>query len=151
MKKLKFYIIVLVIVVGIWGLIWYAKTRPSLPESEIISQNGLHWHSNLTINILGKYQDIPAGIGLERLPHKPTHTHDRDGVIHMEFAGKVLKEDIKLAKFFQVWAQTFNKDCIFDKCSGLDGKLKMLINGKENLEFENYAMQDSDKIEIIFE
>jgi hypothetical protein len=29
--------------------------------------------------------------------------------------------------------------------------LKMTVNGKENTEYENYIMQDKDKIELRFE
>lgn len=148
-KNLMFKIISIILGVLIVG--WFLFSRFSSPDSDIITRNGLHWHSNLTIKILGEAQEIPAGLGLENLPHNPTHTHDRDNVIHMEFAGLVKKDDIKLGKFFQIWGKTFNKDCIFDKCSGQEGQLKMLVNGKENGEFENYAMQNEDKIEITFE
>jgi len=143
----------LLIVVGIFIIGWFLISKFSAPvlESEIVAKNGLHWHSELLISVLGQKQAIPAGLGLEKLPHNPIHTHDRDNVIHMEFAGLVTKEDIKLAKFFQIWEKTFNKDCIFDKCSGSEGQLRMLVNGEPNFEFENYAMKDEDKIEIIFE
>lgn len=137
-----------IIIIGI--AVWFFVSKSSTPESDIISRNGLHWHSNLNINILGEAQDIPAGLGLERLPHNPMHTHDRDNVIHLEFSGTVKKDDLRLARFFEVWGKQFNKDCVFDKCSDPDGQLKMLVNGKENIEFENYVMQDEDKIEIIF-
>ena len=63
----------------------------------------------------------------------------------------VKKDDIKLGKFFDIWGKTFNKACIFDKCSGSDGQVNMLVNGELNSEFENYTMKDGDKIEIIFE
>lgn len=131
--------------------VWFFLSNSSTPESDIVARNGLHWHANLSIKILGEKQDIPAGIGLERLPHKPMHTHDRDSVIHMEFAGLVKKEDIKLSQFFKIWGEIFSKDCIFDKCSGAEGQLRMLVNGQLNSEFENYIMKDEDKIEIIFE
>lgn len=130
--------------------IWFFVSQSSMPE-DVIAKNGLHWHSELTIKINGENQDIPAGLGLERLPHNPIHTHDRDSVIHMEFAGAVEKDDLKLGNFFKVWGKTFNKDCIFDNCSGADNQLTMLINGRENFEFESYIMRDGDKIEIIFE
>jgi hypothetical protein len=141
----------ILIAVGIFIIGWFLISKTSTPEGDVIARNGLHWHSNLTIDILGELQDIPAGIGLAGLPHNPLHTHDRDSVIHMEFNGKVTDSDLRLSKFFQIWGKEFNKDCIFDKCSGSDNQLTMLVNGKENGEFENYIMQDKDKIEIIFE
>ena len=133
--------------IGAW--LWFNET--SVPESEMISQNGLHWHAELKIGILGEEQDIPAGIGLEKPPHKPLHTHDRENIIHWEFSGLVKEDDLRLGKFFEIWGRKFNKDCIFDKCSGPDGQLKMLVNGEENSEFANYVMRDGDTIEIIFE
>lgn len=150
-KIINIILVVLILGGGIFGLNRFLATRPPVPESVTISKTGIHWHANLSINIFGEPQDIPAGIGLEKLPHKPLHTHDRDGVIHMEFAGLVKKEDIKLGQFFEILGKTFNRDCIFDKCFGEEGQLKMLVNSKENFEFENYVMQDEDKIEIIFE
>ena len=146
MKKVLIFI---VIVAGI--AVWFFISKASSSQSGIVAQNGLHWHADLSINILDEAQDIPAGIGLERLPHKPLHTHDRDNLIHLEFSGLVKEDDLRLGRFFEIWGQKFNQDCIFDKCMGPEGTLKMLVNGKENLDFENYMMRDGDKIEIIFE
>ena len=145
---MKTIIIFGIIIIGI--TVWFFVSKSSAPESDIISRNGLHWHSNLSIDISGEAQDMPAGIGLERLPHKPLHTHDHNSLIHLGFAGSVREDDIRLGEFFKIWGKQFNKDCIFDKCAGTEGNLKMLVNGRENSEFENYAMQDGDKIEIIF-
>ncbi len=131
-------------------LAWFIFSKLSTPQTDIIAKNGLHWHPNLTINILGETQEIPANVGMIS-QEMPIHTHAKDGVIHLEFAGSVGKDDIKLGKFFQIWGKKFNKDCIFDKCSGSEGQLKMLVNGKENFEFDNYVMRDGNKIEIIFE
>ena len=47
--------------------------------------------------------------------------------------------------------KTFSKDCIFEYCSGADGTVKMFVNGKENTEFENYLINDKDKIEIRYD
>ena len=137
-----------IIILGI--ATWFFLGKTSAPDSEIISRSGLHWHAELNINILGEVQDVPAGIGLEKIPHNSIHTHDRDGVIHMEFSGSVREDDIRLARVFEIWEKSFSKDCIFDKCTGPDGRMKMFVNGKENLEFGNYIMQDEDKVEIIF-
>lgn len=135
---------------GISGFGWFLANQEPLPEEEIISKGGLHWHPELSISILGEKQKISANIGLG-ITEKYIHTHDSSGVIHLEFPGRVLKNDIRLASFFDVWGKRFTKDCIFDKCRGSEGELKILVNGKENNEFENYLMRDKDKIEIIFE
>ena len=143
--------IVIFIIVFSAIIVWFIISRTSTSESDVISGNGIHWHATLSITILGEIQDIPAGIGLEKLPHNPIHTHDRDNVIHMEFSGRVTEDDLKLSQFFKIWGKKFDQDCIFDKCTGQEGQLKMLLNGEENFEFENYIMRDGDKIEIIFE
>lgn len=148
--KGKIYIWILIIAVGIFIVGWFLVSKFSSPKSEIIARNGLHWHSELNIKILGEVQNVPANVGMVPV-ERYIHTHEPNNVIHMEFPGQVLKDDLKLNQFFRIWGKQFNKDCIFDKCSGEEGKLKMLVNGKENSEFENYVMQDGDKIEIIFE
>ena len=136
------------LVVG--GFSWLLVTAPSISEEEIISKNGLHWHVSLVIRVKGESQDIPANIGLG-IVHNPIHTHDLTGVIHMEFQGLVVKDDLELGQFFKVWDKQFNKDCIFEFCNGADGSVKMLVNGEPNAEFENYSMKDGDKIEIRYE
>lgn len=154
-RKLKKFLLVavgaLIIGGGISALVWFLATRPSIPESEIISKQGIHRHVELSISILGQKQGIPDNIGARLEGHNAIHTHEKDRIIHLEFSGLVKKDDIKLGRFFKVWRETFNKNCIFDKCNGSEGQLKMFINGEQNFEFENYIMQDEDKIEIIFE
>lgn len=129
---------------------WFFISKTSAPDSEVIAQRGLHWHAELNIKIFGEIQDIPANIGLNPF-ERPIHTHEPDSIIHMEFSGLVKKDDVKLGEFFKIWGKTFNQNCIFNQCTGESGRLKMLVNGVENPEFENYSMHDGDKIEIIFE
>lgn len=118
-------------------------------SDKIVSNNGMHWHADLTVTILGEIQEIPIDIGLEGA-HKPIHTHE-DKKIHMEFNGVVKESDITLGQFFKSWGKTFNKDCIFDKCNGSEGRVVMMVNLKENSEFEKYVMKDNDRIDILFE
>ena len=150
-KKISKIALIVLLAGGSAGwLTWYIANQPKTPESEIISQKGIHWHPELIILIKGQKQEIPANIGIG-IVHKPMHTHDDMGVIHLEFSGLVKREDVRLGNFFEIWSEKFNKDCIFDKCSGAEGKLKMFVNGKENFDFENYIMRNGDKIEIVFE
>lgn len=153
LKKILWTVAVVLIVAVIgFGLVLLVLSSPSVPESEIISKQGIHRHVNLNIKILGEYQSIPDNIG--RAPgggHRSIHTHQEDGVLHLEFSGFVKKDNIRLSEFFRTWGKKFTKECILDKCNGVDGSLTMLVNGELNLEFESYVMEDNDKIEIIFE
>ena len=152
-KKTKKFLLITggILIIGvILGFIWFSAPKSVTQESEIISNKGIHWHAVLTIKILGEFQDIPANIGVG-VTHQPLHTHEPDGVIHMEFPNLVTENDIRIGNFFEIWSKKFNKNCIFDRCSGPEGKLKMFVNEKLNFEFENYTMRDGDKIEIIFE
>ncbi|OGI16136.1 MAG: hypothetical protein A3E38_00805 [Candidatus Moranbacteria bacterium RIFCSPHIGHO2_12_FULL_54_9] len=126
---------------SIGTLVWYVATLPPLQEDEIISRNGIHWHSQLTLYVKGVKQDIPKDIGIGSV-HKPVHTHDADGVIHLEFQGLVRRQDTTLGQFFKNWGK--NPDDF--------GPLTaMAVNGQENTEFMNYHMRDTDKIEIRFD
>lgn len=104
----------------------------------------------LSIYINGEKKEIPANLGIGAI-HKPIHTHDATGVIHMEMQGLVTKEDTKLGNFFVIWGKQFNSNCIFDTCNGDVGTVKMTVNGQESYEFEDHLMKDGDKIEIRFE
>lgn len=149
-KLLRLGVIILILGGGIFGGSWFLITRPPTPEATIIAKQGIHWHADLTIKILDSYQDIPADIGIS-ITHRPIHTHETDGVIHMEFPSLVKEDNIRLSRFFEIWGKNFNKDCILNKCTELDKEVKMFVNEEPNYEFENYIMQDGDKIEIIFE
>lgn len=127
----------------IGGLIWYVATRPLIPESDIISRTGFHWHPELTIYVKGERQEIPPNIGIGSV-HQSIHTHDdsSQGVIHMEFQGLVRKQDTTLGKFFKSWGKDMRS---------FGTNIKMTINEQENSEYENYVMQDKDKIELRYE
>ena len=150
-KKLTQRVLVSVLIIGpLAGLIWYAATRPPIPESDIVSRSGLHWHPELSIEIKGKKQEIPANIGIGAV-HNPIHTHDNSGTIHLEMQGLVKKDDLRLSQFLKIWGKQFNANCLMDWCNGPEGNVKMFVNGQENTEFENYQMKDKDKIEIKYQ
>ncbi len=118
------------------------KIQKNSPD--IIAQNGIHWHSKLMIYVKGESQEVPANIGLAG-GHQPLHTHSedsRDGIIHIEFPSRVTREDTKLGNFFRVW----NKEM-----RSFGENMKMTVNGKENTEYENYAMRGGDKIELRYD
>ena len=159
--------IVVFIGVAIVGL-FFATRNPNKNQGqektdEVISKAGIHWHSELKIIIKGKIITIPANIGIgmqyagyplydPMMMMTDIHTHDDSGTLHWEIMeGPVKKEDVRLANFFAVWAKKFDKNCIFEFCNGPEGKVTMSVNGKENTEFQNYLVDDKDKIEIRYE
>lgn len=150
-KRIAVWSIITVLVGGgIGWLIWSVATQPPVPVGDIVSKNGIHWHPQLTITINGTSQEIPANIGLGGA-EQPIHTHDTTGTIHLEFSGRVTKDDIRLAHLFKIWGKTFNSQCIFDTCNGPDGQVTMTVNGKQNTEFDQYIMRDKDEIVIRYE
>lgn len=130
-------------------IIWIAML-PRVADGEFLSKAGIHYHPHLSIIIKGENIPVPANIGIGAV-HNPIHTHDPDGIVHLEFEGAVKKEDTKLGKFFEVWGKDFSKDSIMGNKTGEGGTVKMKVNGAENTEFENYLMKDKDQIEIIYE
>jgi hypothetical protein len=149
-KKIVGIILWIIAAVVIGGVVIWVVTLPKIPQSEIISSTGIHWHPHISIKIKGENVEIPAGIGIGAV-HNPMHTHEPDGVVHMEYGGVVRERDTRIGNFFNVWGKDFSSKGIMGNVNGEGGTLKMLVNGVENTEFENYQMKDNDNIEIIFE
>lgn len=142
-KKVIAGIALATIVIIVGGIFFVSgDTSSAVSSGEIVARNGLHWHPKLTIIINGKKQEIPPDIGIGAV-HSQIHTHKDDakeGVIHMEMSGLVTKDETKLGNFFKTWGKSFKKS-----------NHKMLVNGKENKDFDNYLMKDNDKIAITYE
>ncbi len=146
----------LTLVVLIGGIFLFSNQQSRevpIPSDQIVSRNGLHWHSKLEIHIKGEKQEIPADIGLGAV-HQEIHTHEedaKDGVLHMEMSGFVARDETGVGRFFKIWGKEFSRDQIFEYKNDSEGIVKMFVNGKENQEFERYQMKDGDKIEIRYE
>jgi len=119
----------------------------------IVSRNGLHWHPRLEILIRGERYEIPAGIGIG--PHyagMPTydssmrmtamHTHEQDGIIHLEFPGSVTEESLRLGTFFRIWGKSPNE---------FGSLARVAINGVETNTFLEYQLRDGDIIVMNYE
>ncbi len=149
-QTIQYALIAFLLIGGGWLLWRYIASLPEIKAEDIVSRNGIHWHPELAISIRGERLTIPANIGLGAV-HDPMHTHAEDGVVHLEFGSIVLKQNTRLARFFEIWGMRFSGDCIFEYCNGPDGKVTMTVNGTLNEEYGNYEMRDGDKIEIRYE
>ena len=153
-KKLR-NLLIIILVVG--AIIWLfsitlkgsnACKTDSVTEINIGSHQNLalHTHADLEIIINGVSKEIPTNIGIGPGFMRPIHTHDNSGEIHME--GPCIR-DFKLGEFFLVWGKRFDSSCILDSCIQ-NGAIEMMVNGKENKEFDNYIMKYQDEISIKF-
>ena len=98
-----------------------------------------HIHPMLKIKVAGEEQELPDNIGIEPNCMMSLHTHDNTGVIHVEAPEQ---KDFTLGDFFAVWKKDMRS---------FGANMKMIINDKENTEYENYIMRDKDRIELIFD
>lgn len=151
-EKKAFIAIGLLTLIVFAGAVFFLSrgNETSLPEDQIVARNGLHWHPKLSILIKGQKQNIPKDIGIGAI-HQSIHTHEDDGIIHMEMQGVVTKDDTKLGNFFRIWGKKFSSSQIFEFKNSSDSAVKMLVNGKTNEDFGNYQMHDGDEIEIRYE
>jgi hypothetical protein len=143
-KSMTWVMIISVLILISVGLYFIVKSNQSKNEDNpIISRNGIHWHSELAIYVKGEKQSLPANIGIGAV-HQPVHTHDDSdkGVVHLEFQGTVRERDATLGQFFKNW----NKDM-----KSFGSNMRMTVNGKDSFDFENYIMQDEDKIELFYD
>ena len=140
---------ILLLLGGAW---WSSNSVKSDPD--VISRSGIHWHPALTIYVKGVQQEIPANIGVgsqyvgtpgydPQMRMAAVHTHDDMPIIHLEFMnGPGNKTDATLGQFFKIWRKDMRS---------FGTNMRMMVNGKENTEYENYVMGDGDKIELHYD
>lgn len=135
------------------GGAWLSQS-PVVDGTTYVSSNGLHTHPTLEIFVRGERVPISGdigvgaayagrpGYGMGGMAMTPIHTHDDIPVIHLEFSGRVTDEDIKLGRFFEVSGKDMRS---------FGQNMHMTVNGAENIEYENYKMQDKDVIELHYD
>ncbi|MEK6848266.1 MAG: hypothetical protein AABX65_01400 [Nanoarchaeota archaeon] len=156
-RKIAFYAVLAVLIIIF--LQWKYQVFFS-PDKECLSIDGsklmleshgkikMHIHPELKIKINGKNIEIPASIGITNTGMNAIHMHTLDGVIHVEAP---CVRDFTLGDFFEVWGKSFDSEHILEHTVNETSKLKMLVNGRENNEFERLVLKDKDEIEIIYE
>lgn len=159
-------VVVLLLGLGVWGITNIAQKNntPAYTANlgsklSQIPTGQVHWHPHLTIKINGNNVPLPSNIGLSvgqavdtqlgmDRGMAPTHTHEPDGIIHIETLNARAKPEVfTLGYFFYVWEKQFSSTCIFEYCTD-KGTLRMTVNGKENTEFDQYVMHNDDQIII---
>ena len=92
----------------------------------------VHYHAHLDINVDGKPVAVPPYIGYVTTSTKalglaPLHTHQQDGIIHVENS---VPATFSLGQFFIEWGVRLSKDCIGGLCAGNGKELAVFVDGK---------------------
>lgn len=138
----------IILALGVGSMIALGGSKEQAQNTDIVARSGIHAHPKVTISIKGQPQTVPAGIGAN---DDRIHTHDTTGEVHWELPGVVRQQDMKLGEFFKTWNQAFSATTLMGQQNGVEGTVKMTVNGQPNSEFENYYVKDKDVIDIRYE
>ncbi|MBI2139944.1 hypothetical protein HYU14_03400 [Candidatus Woesearchaeota archaeon] len=123
-------------------------------EPDILDMNlnnyrslAMHIHPNISIEILGEKITIPQNIGASREFMSVIHTHEANGVLHVE---SPKPHQFMLGDFFTIWGKPFNESCILDHCIDSNHTLKVLVNGKEAKTFRDTPLLENQHITILY-
>ena len=108
-------------------------------------QGHVHYHALLSITYLGEPFTIPANTGIENGCMHPLHTHDTTGRIHIDYHTPY---PFTLGDFFTSWGIVFHSRQVGSILAGNRYIITMLVNGKNNTQFEKYVIHDQDTIHI---
>jgi len=143
---MKIFLIAVAALVVLVGAAAFLLPKPSgtvtSNDLNVIALTGLHIHPTLAIYVKGVKQDLPVNLGIVGSSMPSVHTHDDLPIIHLEFQGVVRKQDITLGRFFDIWGKDMRS---------FGSNMRMMVNGGENTEYENYIMGDGDKIELHYD
>lgn len=115
---------------------WAAPTRnvsalirraglPALPNERL----EYHIHSHLDVFVDGKPQTVPPDLGIDRAAGvlSPLHTHDAEGIIHVE---NDKEADFTLGQLFVQWDVRLDAACVGSYCRSTT-PVKYYVDGAE--------------------
>jgi hypothetical protein len=106
-----------------------------------------HTHAWLHVYVDGKQEPVPANIGID--PATQTlaalHTHDAEGIVHMEADREF---DFTLGQFMAVWGVAFSKDRLGSLTPKGDQQLQVYLNGKRVDDPVNVVMPEHGNLVI---
>ena len=140
-----------------WGFIFVlllscplsCSTKTDLLQINVLDDPNLafHIHPTLEIEILGERWVLPANIGITNKKLHVIHTHDSDGVLHVE---SPVPHQFELGDFFAIWGKTLSSKCVFEYCVDDDHVLEVFVNGEKSDLNENLPLSDKDQIKVIY-
>ncbi len=159
---MKKYIIGIVAILVVFGLMWFTTPKQKEAEENLATMSSreialrqttdmatkFHIHPELAIFINGEEFPIPHDMGVTASGMTAIHTHDEDGVIHVE---SPIEKDFTLGDFFAVWNKDFSATKLLDKTTENGEMITVTVNGTSVDTYENTILRDKDKIVISYQ
>jgi hypothetical protein len=125
------------------------RVAAGVPTMSDTSAGGEHIHPRLAVYVRGEQVPLPANIGVD--PAQPPqsmaglHTHEGDGLIHVENAAEPT-----LGQFFEIWGVPFSATELGPYKAGESEQVRMWADGTPSAEFGDLVMEDGQQIVISF-
>lgn len=104
-----------------------------------------HVHARLAVYVDGKRVPVPANIGVNQPVVSALHSHDADGVIHLESDEPF---DATLGDFFGLWGVKFSDSQIGSYQNDGDKKVQVYVNGQLAENPVEYKLKAKDNIVV---
>ena len=104
-----------------------------------------HNHVHLDVFLDGRRTPVPNGMGQSETVFAGIHTHDTEGVIHLE-----ADEDFgpTLGDVFSIWGVRFSDTCVGAYCEP-DRPIAVYVNGDEMDDFVDYELKEHDQVAVV--
>ncbi len=159
---MKKYLLSIILVLVIGGLVLWGVAASSKKNEALMNMSSrelalrqttdmatkYHIHPELAIFVDGTQIAIPQNLGVNATGMTAIHTHDEEGVIHVEAP---IQKDFTLGDFFAVWGKDFSAAKLFDKAVDATHEIVVTVNGERVQTYENTILRDKDKIVISYQ
>jgi hypothetical protein len=101
-------------------------------QCESNEQLAVHYHAHLSILIDGNETILPAGVGIDNADQCLywMHTHQSDGVVHIEAPKSAASRKFTLGNFFDLWKKPLDSTHVGDTPLSSGQKLVIFVDGK---------------------
>ena len=104
-----------------------------------------HVHAQLAVYVDGQNLPVPKNIGLASGAISALHTHETDGVIHLEADAPF---QASLSDFFGIWGVKFSDSQLGGYKNDGSKSVQVFVNGQPVSDPANYVIKSKDKIVV---
>jgi len=104
-----------------------------------------HVHAKLEVYVDGQKTPVPNNIGVSGATVAALHTHDAEGIVHMEADNPF---EVKLATFFEVWGVKFTDTQLGGYQNEGDKTIQVFVNGQKVEKPASYVVKAKDKVVV---